>query len=65
MIARDHRGEVVRGFHASEEADNAEYLEARAVYQGIKLAKEKKRDNVIIETDAVSIVNQICCIDKS
>lgn len=35
--SRNHNTEVVEGFHGSEVVDNAEYLEARYVYEGIRL----------------------------
>lgn len=35
VIARNHRGEIVGGFHGSEEANIVEYLEARVVLKGL------------------------------
>lgn len=59
VIARNHNGEVVGGYHGLEVADNDEYLEAHVVYEGIRLAVENRSGEVVIESEAASVINPI------
>lgn len=64
-IARNHRGQIVGDFQGAEVADNVEHLEARAVYEGIRIDMDMLWENVIIESDAISIINHLRGIYKS
>lgn len=65
VIARNHRREIVEGYHGSEAAGTVEYLEAWKVFEGVKLEIEKKWENVVIESDAISVINPNRGVDKS
>lgn len=65
VLVRNHNSEVVGGFYGSEVNDNAEYLKAQTVYEGIRLAVENRWEDVVIESDTTSVINHIRGIDKS
>lgn len=65
MIAQDYRGQVLCGGHSMARGDSAKIIEARAVVEGFRLAVEKNWEDVVVETDAATIINHIKGIDKS
>ncbi|XP_039020531.1 uncharacterized protein LOC120152374 [Hibiscus syriacus] len=60
VVARDHHGMVMGGSTQKLEGTHtAESTEAKAFTEGIRMAIENGRENVIIEGDAISIVNRL------
>lgn len=59
VIARNHNDEVVGEYHSLEVADNVEYLETQVLYEYVKLAIEKRWENVLTESNADSVINHI------
>lgn len=48
---------MVGEYHSLEVADNVEYLETQVVYEYVKLAIEKRWENVLTESNADSVIN--------
>lgn len=59
VIAGNHAGEVVAGYQSSEMAVSINFLEARAVYEGVKLTIENSWESVEIESDAEVVINHV------
>lgn len=63
IIARDHEGRLKGGWHGTIRAASTEEVEARAVLEGVRLAVSMEWQNVILESDALTVINQLQCRD--
>lgn len=60
VIARKIDGNLCRDYAAPATGSSVEDLEAKAIMEGISLAISNKWQNVIIDSDAASIINHLC-----
>lgn len=64
-MARNSDGVLISGYHRAELSNNVEYLEARAIFAGIRLGLQNEWNVVEIESDAVGVINNLRGTNKS
>lgn len=59
MIARDHLGNICGGRHGLARGSSVEEMEVRAILEGLRLTVEKNWHNIIVESDALTVINHL------
>lgn len=63
VIARDHLGNICGRRHCSISEGSVEGLKAKAILQGIRLAKDKEWQIIVVESDAEVVINHLKGMD--